>query len=56
MLNVNINKTSNGIASKSVGSSATRATNQHCNKNSRQANGLRGINTNVSKAGREEVP
>jgi hypothetical protein len=39
-----------GIANINVGSSDTRATNHDCNKNSRHANGLRGISTKVSNA------
>src|ERR1700677_5089225 len=50
MLKVKINKTVNGIANISVGSNDTRATNHDCSKNSRQANGLRGIKINVSSA------
>ena len=48
MLKVNTISTVNGIASISVGSIDTRATNQVCSRNSRHANGGRNIRTNVS--------
>jgi hypothetical protein len=50
MLNVKTSSTVNGIASITVGSIDTRATNQDCSKNSRHAKGLRGMSTNVSNA------
>ena len=50
MLNVKTSSTVNGIASITVGSIDTRATNQDRSKNSRHAKGLRGMSTNVSNA------
>ena len=56
MLKVNTVNTVNGIANINVGSSDTRATNHDCNKNSRHANGLRGISTKVSNAVAKNPP
>ncbi len=49
MLKVNTSSTEYGRVSMSAGSTDTRATNQVCNRYSRQANGGRNITTRVSK-------
>ena len=54
MLKVNTGSTVNGTASISVGTIDTRATNQLCSRNSRQANGRRGMETSCPKR-REEL-
>src|ERR1700677_3075329 len=56
MLKVKTVNTVNGTANINVGSSDTRATNHDCNKNSRHANGLRGISTKVSNAMAKNPP
>src|ERR1700729_1141399 len=56
MLRVNTASTVNGIDSNSVGSSETLATNQLWIRNSRQANGRRGMDTSVSKASAKNSP
>jgi hypothetical protein len=53
---VNTANTVNGMASNKVGSSATRATNHDCSRNSRQANGRRGMSVSVSHDNRKNSP
>ena len=56
ILKVNTSSTVNGIASISVGTSETRATNHDCSRNSRHANGRRGIDINVSNDSAKNPP
>ena len=56
MLKVKVNNTVNGIVSISVGTIETRATNQDCRMNSRQANGGLNIATKVSSAIAKKPP
>jgi hypothetical protein len=56
MLNVNTNSTVNGIDNIKVGAIDTRAKNQHCWINSRQAKGRLGIATIVSTAKATKSP
>src|SRR5215208_3956257 len=55
-LRVNTLSTVNGIASITVGSSDTRATNQPCSSSSRHANGGTNINRKVSRATAKNPP
>src|ERR1700722_9843622 len=56
MVRVETRSTVKGIDSNSVGSTETLATNQLWIKNSRQANGRRGMDTRVSKASAKNSP
>src|ERR1700722_485542 len=56
MLRVNTASTVKGIDSNSVGSTETLATNQLWIRNSRHANGRRGMDTKVSKASAKNSP